>query len=470
MSSGIGGARNTRRGLRVAWGALAVALLALWGGPAAWAQDDVVSLILQLLEDKDKDLRALAFEQIRTEAKGQAATLKFADMLPKLAPDAQVGLLNALAARGDPAAGNAVRTLLADSDVAAVKLAAIEALGYVGGADDTSLLFVYLATGSAAEQKAAKASLIRLPGEDVPEAIVANMPNGDTERRVALIEVLAARRAGVPVFVKAAVDGEARIRAAAMTALGQLGGPEDIPGIVAGVLAAKPGSERVAAERATAQVCQRIADASQQAAPLLDAMKELSAAQQIVLLPAVGRVGGPAALAEAEKAFGSTNAELHAAGLAALCNWPDGSIGTRLLQIARTEEHAEHREMALKALIRVAPLPDARSDARRLDLVRTVLAMCQTDADRNLVLQRAKSIRTLETARFVATFLDQPKHAQQACETVVELAHHRGLREPNKVEFDRWLDRVIEISQDATIVDRAQRYKKDQTWVRPKAE
>jgi len=52
---------------------------------------------------------------------------------------------------------------------------------------------------------------------------------------------------------------------------------------------------------------------------------------------------------------------------------------------------------------------------------------------------------------------------------VVELAHHRDLREPNKAEFDRALDKVIQTSKDATVVDRANRYKKGQTWARPTA-
>jgi len=56
-----------------------------------------------------------------------------------------------------------------------------------------------------------------------------------------------------------------------------------------------------------------------------------------------------------------------------------------------------------------------------------------------------------------------------ACETIVELAHHREVREPNKAEFDEVLDRVMQISQDAVVKDRAQRYKNGQTWVRPKA-
>ncbi len=136
--------------------------------------------------------------------------------------------------------------------------------------------------------------------------------------------------------------------------------------------------------------------------------------------------------------------------------------------MARTDEHVDHRKLAFKALIRVAPLSDARSDQRRLDLLRTTLAMCEDDAERKLVLQRAASIRILEAVHFIAPYLKQSPFAEQACESIVELAHHRSLREPNKAEFDLLLDEVIATSKDATTIDRAQRYKKGQTWVRPK--
>ena len=60
-------------------------------------------------------------------------------------------------------------------------------------------------------------------------------------------------------------------------------------------------------------------------------------------------------------------------------------------------------------------------------------------------------------------YLNQPAFAQEACGTVVELAHHRELREPNKAEFDKALDVVIRIGKDPGVVDRAKRYKKGQT-------
>ena len=61
--------------------------------------------------------------------------------------------------------------------------------------------------------------------------------------------------------------------------------------------------------------------------------------------------------------------------------------------------------------------------------------------------------------------MDQPQFAQVACETVVELAHHKELRQPNKTEFNKALDKVILISKDPEVILRAKHYLKDETWV-----
>ncbi len=90
-----------------------------------------------------------------------------------------------------------------------------------------------------------------------------------------------------------------------------------------------------------------------------------------------------------------------------------------------------------------------------------------TDAERNYVLKRAMAIRTTESLRFVVPYLDKPENAQETCATVVELAHHRGLREPNKAEFNKALDAVLRLCKDANLLDRAERYKKGQTRLLP---
>ena len=104
----------------------------------------------------------------------------------------------------------------------------------------------------------------------------------------------------------------------------------------------------------------------------------------------------------------------------------------------------------------------------KLALLRTAWDDCEQDAERNLILQRAQAIRHVETLRFLLPYLDQPKFAQEACQSIVELAHHRKLRDDNKAEFHAALDKVMSTSTDATVKERATRYKQGQTWVRPK--
>ena len=71
--------------------------------------------------------------------------------------------------------------------------------------------------------------------------------------------------------------------------------------------------------------------------------------------------------------------------------------------------------------------------------------------------------------RFALPYVDQPKYANEACRTIVELAHDRKLRDDNKAEFHAALDKVIATTKDPVLIDRASRYKRGQTWVRPKS-
>jgi hypothetical protein len=242
-----------------------------------------------------------------------------------------------------------------------------------------------------------------------------------------------------------------------------LAGADHLPELVRLVLKTGKGPQRDAVERAVMLVCNRSAEPKHQAEPLLAVMDQLGEDERTALLPTLGRVGGPAALKIAEAALADSDPRRHAAGLQGLCNWPDGSIGPRLLELARTAPDASDRAQALAALIRVAPLPDKRPDAQKLALMKQAMAMATRDDQRKLIIKRVRAIRTMEALHFVLPYMEQPEFAQVACETVVELAHHKELRQPNKAEFDKALDQVISTSRDADVVDRANRYKKGQT-------
>jgi HEAT repeat protein len=432
---------------------------------------ELVKLAIGLFREPDKDLRALGFDQVRTDAKGEAATRAFAAELPKLIPEAQVGLLSALADRGDAAAKPEVLKLFAAKGEEPVKVAAVAALGKLGNADDVALLVAQLSKDSKNLTTAARASLTTLPGDKSSAAIAAALKSAPPELSVSLIEILAARRAldTMPALLEAAVSNVATVRQAAMLALGQLGSPAQIAGLAAGVLKAELGEERVAAEKALVSAAARVEDQEQRAKPLLTVLESAKEADRLALLPTLGRLGGATALKLIQAELAQTDSFHHAAGVEALGNWPNASVFDDVYEIATKDTCLDCRETALGSLIRLAPMTDGRPNDVRLAATKKVMDLCKSDEDQNKLLRRIQNIRAVETLAYAVTYLDKPANAQAACEAIVEMAHHRGLREPNKPVFDAALDRVIATSKDPVVIDRAQRYKKDQTWVRPKA-
>jgi HEAT repeat protein len=432
------------------------------------ATDDLVQMVVKLLSDNDKDLRALGLEQIRTDTKGAAATRQFAAQLPHLPAATQAALLGALADRGDGAALPSVAALLADSGDQNVRAAAVGALGALGGVSDLPALLKSLSADSAAERAAARSALTRLRGEDVPKAIAKAMEESAPPIHVALIDILVTRRAlnTVGAILTDAVDEKADVRKAAMTALGQLASAEHLPGMLTGVLKASKGAERDAAEKAVALVCNRIDDPQQQA--ILSAWAQLNAEDQTALLPTLGRVGGQNVYLGVKAAMTGDDPARREAALRAICNWPDASVADELFSLAQQADGPAHRGMTFQALVRVGSLRDTRPDLERLDRMKQAMSIAKSDDERSLVINRCRASYAVESLRYVLPYLDQPQFVQLTCETIVELAHHREVREPNKSEFDSALDKVIKLSSDDVVVDRANRYKRGETWERPK--
>ena len=97
------------------------------------------------------------------------------------------------------------------------------------------------------------------------------------------------------------------------------------------------------------------------------------------------------------------------------------------------------------------------------------MKVAKTPEEVSLVINRVRTAYDIEALRFVLPYVDQPQFAQIACETIVEIAHHREVRDPNKAEVDKVLDKVIATSKNPVVVERANRYKRGETWDRRSA-
>jgi hypothetical protein len=83
--------------------------------------------------------------------------------------------------------------------------------------------------------------------------------------------------------------------------------------------------------------------------------------------------------------------------------------------------------------------------------------LADNNENKNLALSRAAAIRTLETVDWAAGYLDDPALAQTACRVIVELAHHRFLRQPNKAHFEPILRKVEATAKDKSIAELAEK-------------
>jgi HEAT repeat protein len=448
---------------------LTTCLAVATSGPARASDDEALpERLVALVTGDDADFRGLALEQVRRGGGGAAATRRLAALLPTLPPARQAELVAALGTRGDAAALAAIGDLFSGSADAGVRLAAIRALGALGGAAEIGPLAPLLAAGGP-EADAATQSLVQLRGAAAAKALRAAAAEGAPAARARLYDVLRARRdkGALAAAAGAATSDEPPLRAAALALLRDLGGPADVPAMVQVVLATESGPARQEAERALVAVCQRNPGHEAAARGFLEIFRAAPVADREPLLPILGAVGGTEALGIIDALVASPDAATRRLGIAALSRWPDAAVVSRLLElVARTTDSAE-RDLVVGGLIRIAPLPDnGLDDAGRLDLVRRTFELCRTADERARLLERASAIRTVDTLRFVKPFLADPALAEPACRCVVELAHHRQLRDGHRDEFLAALDAVVATTKDSELVERAGRYKAGKTWER----
>jgi hypothetical protein len=251
-----------------------------------------------------------------------------------------------------------------------------------------------------------------------------------------------------------------------MAALGQLANSSQIAAMLPGVLKAAKGAERDAAEKDVALVCSRINDDGERATALIRSLDTIDTAQRDQLLGLMGRVGGKKLIKFVADIATCDDPVRRKLGIDALSKWPDASVADQLLDIAEKTKDPAERTQAFQGFVKISAARDKRSDKQRLDRMKQAMKEARTPAEQTLVINRSRTAYDVDTLRFVLPYVDDPQFAQTACETIVELAHHREIRDPNKAEFDKALDKVIATSKDPVVVDRARRYQRGETWER----
>ncbi len=422
--------------------------------------EDAMADLLAAADSKDKEIREAALK-LAASIPGEAATAKWASRAKTASPETRAAIVAMLGRRGDKASQSAVLGALKDKEQV-VRLAAITSARRFGTQEALTGLFAALGNDNPTDIKAIKRQLSLLPGSKVVSAAVGALSKVPPRSRVALIELLASRKAKehVDAVFAAASDPDDSVRVAAVKALGSLADEKALPKIVDLLLNARKSAERAAAQKVIVALSGKIADPEKRADAILAALGKTAGEKRALLLHILPHIGGKNALkaivADAKHADG----KVREAALRAMTAWPDADAAPELLNVARTAANATYQVLALRAYIRLTALPSKRPASETLSMYKAAMSAARLPDDRKAVLAGLAGVKDVNALKFAASYLDDKDVAAEAALAAVSIVAPAKDGEKGLVGHDveQILKKVIAVAKDTGIQDQAKKY------------
>jgi HEAT repeat protein len=412
-------------------------------------QDKAAPVVLEAIASPDPLLQATAV-RVSAGLRGPQITTALVVQLEKLDAAGKTLLLGVLAERGDRAAAPAVIQRMADRDEA-VRVAAVRATARLGDASLVERLAGLAAAGGAVQQ-AARESLVRLAGAGVEAKLLATAARGDANVRIQVLHVLAARRvqAAGPVLLRAATEGDAKLREAAWQALAVTAQAESYPAMVQ-LLAVAPAADSEVGERAVIAAGRRLAAAAARVDPVIAAMLPAQAPARAALLRVLAGFGGPEALAVVRPRLADNDPAVRKTALVALANWPDLSAAEDLLKLARGAAGMAQRELAVRGFLRLsAQVKDA---AERLKLLQQVRSIAQTVEAKRMLLSCLAETADSGALHVATAMLSDSEVRAEAEAATLKIA--RGLLRLDAPAARAALKTLADTTQDRAVAEQA---------------
>jgi HEAT repeat protein len=372
--------------------------------------------ILDVLHGQDTVLKPVAIANVRALPAGKASAV-FAAELPNLEAPEQVWMIDSLAARGDTAARTAIGNSLTSAH-AAVRRAAIAALGRMGGAWSVPLLVRAVAGATDAdERRAIETTLIVLPGgAPTDEAIVGALKESSGSTRAVLVTVIARREGPTANSLLLAEAGQSDPAAAtaALRALSKTAGSKEVSPLLGLLNSAGDAAVRSEAAAAAGQAIARANNPAGRSAAVRNALDSaFSTDSRIALLGLLPACGDAASLHALQSATTASDSSVRAAAVRALADWPDTSAWDALAALYRQPETEASRGLVLRGLVRLAGDANAHPDAKLIERYRALLAGANSDADLRLILGALGGAAQPEALQVALPLLDKPAvHAE----------------------------------------------------------
>lgn len=330
---------------------------------------------------------------------GMAAAIE--GLWPKLSAGVRVKLLASL--NGLP---EKLALEMAGAEDAAVRLAAIEALGRVGGAASVPVLFK-AAGGEGQEKAAATTALGRLTDKNAVQTMEKLATDGEIASRVMAITTLATRRhmAILPHLLTYAQEPNPAIQEAALAAFGRIGGDSEVA--LLGKLARM--NPTPAFMSALEAVCGRVKDRTAAVEAMLDAVNLAPEKEVARFLTVFSLLGGKKGMILVESMTVSDVPEVKNDAVRALASWPDYPAAEKLLAIAAKAATPEnHYVLAMQGIARLARTVENEPAGQRAELVQAAMKITRRIDEKKLLLAALAEVPHAKSAQTVKELLADP--------------------------------------------------------------
>ncbi len=345
-----------------------------------------LDLVLEALTTNDAELIAAGLSYVHT-LPGKKATEAFAALVAEAGPENRLQLINALAARGDAAAGDAIRAQ-AGSENETIALAALTAMASVGSAEDLRFLAGVAAESTGVKRNLARQSMNRIQDDGADRALVRMASRGVADIRSEAIRALGARRsvAAKDDLLALTADDDAGIRGDLWDTLAILGDANDLPAYIERLAASLADPKVRDIEQAIADVADRATGDDDRIGAILTALNTTEdVALRGALYRILGSISGDAALTVLRSGIVDDADDARAEAIAALAKRPGDGAKADLYAVAQNPANDRERDDALAGYIRILNESPVRDDVLLDDYAKALELATSTDLQRQIL-------------------------------------------------------------------------------------
>jgi HEAT repeat protein len=311
-----------------------------------------------------------------------------------------------------------------------VRTAAIAALAVIGDPASVILLAEVAASDTAteAERTAARSTLDQMRGEAVDKAIVAALGSAQGKVKVELIRPAGERgiTSSVGVLLEAARSEDIAVKRAAVRALRDTVGPEQISDLIALLTGAIGEADRREVERALASALRK--SPPPKGSLVVEAYR--SAARPEVkasLLQVMGQAGTAEVLPTLREALAGSEADVVRASILALTEWPTEEPLSDLLAFSGRTQNPAHQVLSQRAVLKLLDLPSKRPAAESVKILSTLMGHARQTEEKRSVLALVVRFPTKEALTVAEAAANDPSVTVEAKAAIQRLRRSLGM-------------------------------------------